>query len=101
MDIEIKGINLELQKDQEKTGKKSNEIRTPVKNINLGDPSPNTQGSTKRPSLKQAFLTSGGHKRTLSGVVKDVSELNKTSITKQEYNFSDLLGDINYINEDA
>ena len=70
-----------------------------MKHINLGDPSPVTYG--KRPSLKQAFLTGGGHKRTLSGVVKDVSALNKTTITNQEYNFADLLGDINYINEDG
>ena len=43
----------------------------------------------------------GSHKRTLSGVVAEVSQLNKNSITNKEYNFSDLLGDIYYINDDG
>ena len=93
MDIEIKDINLRLQKeDKEKNN------TTPVKQIDLSQP------SGKRTSLsgaeKKKFLT-GGHKRTLSGVVADVSNLNKNTITNKEYNFADLLGDINYINDDG
>ena len=48
---------------------------------------------------KKKFLTQ--HKRTLSGVVAEVSTLNNKSIMNKEYNFTDLLGDINYIGDDG
>ena len=39
------------------------------------------------------------HKRTLSGVVAEVNNLNDNSVKNKEYNFTDLLGDINYIDD--
>ena len=50
-------------------------------------------------SGKNKFLT-GSHKRNLSGIVANVNNLNAAKITNKEYAFADLLGDINYINDD-
>ena len=51
--------------------------------------------------MDKAKFLSGSHKRTLSGVVAEVSNLNENSIANKNYNFADILGDINYIGEDG
>ena len=92
--LDMKKINLRIKQEQDPQLSVKN--TTPMKPIDLGQ---QAQPRISVASSKNKFLT-GSHKRTLSGVVADVNSLNAAKITNKEYAFADLLGDINYINDE-
>ena len=92
--LDMKNINRSIKKDQD--AQLSVKNQTPIKPIDIGS---QNQPRVSATIGKHKFLT-GGHKRTLSGVVADVKTLNNTKITNKEYAFADLIGDINYMNDE-
>lgn len=90
----MKNINLRIKKEQDP--QLSVKHCTPMKPIDLDQ---QAQPRISVTSGKNKFLT-GSHKRNLSGIVANVNNLNAAKITNKEYAFADLLGDINYINDD-
>ena len=92
--LDMININRSIKKEQD--AQLSVKNQTPIKPIELGS---QNQPRVSATIGKHKFLT-GSHKRTLSGVVADVNTLNNTKITNKEYAFADLLGDINYINDE-